>query len=52
MALQKLNATRVFDEIAKVPYLYYGYQWVTYDDEESLTIKVKTIFKTYVIFTS
>lgn len=42
-ALKKKNATRVFDNAAKVPYLYYGDQWVSYDDVQSTTIKAKWI---------
>ena len=37
--------TRVWNDEHKVPYAYYGDQWVGYDDVESLEIKVgKCVF--------
>ncbi|XP_069110705.1 acidic mammalian chitinase-like [Argopecten irradians] len=37
------NWTRKFDEGARVPYLYHGDQWVSYDDEESLAEKAQWV---------
>jgi len=34
------GATRVFSDEHKVPYAYKGDQWIGYDDEESLELKV------------
>lgn len=45
LAIKNRNATRVFDSAAKVPYCYYGKQWVSYDDENSLSIKTKWILE-------
>ena len=32
--------TRVWDNAGKVPYAYYGNEWVGFEDPESLKIKV------------
>jgi len=42
--MKQYGGVRVFDNKAKVPYVYYKDQWVSYDDEESLTIKVIIIW--------
>lgn len=34
------NATSAWDSISLVPYIYYGDQWVTYDNEKSVALKV------------
>ena len=34
--------TRVWDDEQKVPYAYSSTEWVGYEDEESLKIKVRT----------
>ncbi|OWF56543.1 acidic mammalian chitinase-like [Mizuhopecten yessoensis] len=39
----KENGTRVFDKGARVPYVYRGDQWVSYDDVESLTEKAQWV---------
>lgn len=35
------SATRVWNDEHRTPYAYKLDQWVGYDDEESLTVKVK-----------
>ncbi|XP_060067637.1 acidic mammalian chitinase-like [Ylistrum balloti] len=42
-AMIKQNGTRVFDEGARVPYVYRGDQWVSYDDEGSLSEKAQWV---------
>lgn len=37
------NTTIVFDHYSKVPYAYREYEWITYDDYESITIKAQWI---------
>ncbi|OTF69711.1 chitinase-like protein, partial [Euroglyphus maynei] len=37
------NTTRVFDHSSKVPYAYRNFEWITYDDYESITIKAQWI---------
>lgn len=37
----KGNYTRYFDPVAKVPYLYNGTSFISYDDEESIKIKLQ-----------
>ncbi|XP_033762384.1 acidic mammalian chitinase-like [Pecten maximus] len=37
------NWTRKFDESARVPYMYRGDQWVSYDDESSLAEKAQWV---------
>lgn len=43
--LLKSGATRVFHEHCKVPYMYKGKTWISYDDEQSIQIKVNWIKK-------
>lgn len=35
------GAHRMYDIFARVPYAYKGYQWMSFDDEESIAEKVK-----------
>ena len=35
------EGTRVWDDEGKVPYAYSGDQWVGYDDQQSLAVKVQ-----------
>lgn len=44
--LLKSGATRVFHEHCKVPYMYKGKTWISYDDEQSIQIKVTFPAKT------
>lgn len=44
LALMKNGGfTRYWDDVAKAPYLYNGDVWITYEDEQSLTEKIKYI---------
>lgn len=41
--LKKPSTVRVFDNDTKVPYAYNFLDWISYDDETSIQIKVRNI---------
>ena len=43
LAINNKNATSVFDGTHKVPYCYYGNQWVSYENVDSIVLKVNFI---------
>ena len=40
MKLSRNEGIRMWDDEHEVPYLVDGNQWIGYDDEESITLKV------------
>ena len=44
---EKPNAVRVWDEERKVPHVVDGDQWIGYDDEESITVKLNELVAHY-----
>lgn len=41
--LRRHGTVKVYDEDAAVPYTYNGDQWISYDDVNSITLKVKIL---------
>lgn len=43
LRLKSGNWTRKYDEVGKVPYMFYGKNWIGYEDADSLKIKMDWI---------